>query len=199
MLSNLLWLLLSLPIITLPAATAGLFAVMSGYARGQRRETFQTFFGAMRQYWLGSSIIVLVDFFIGLLLYLNLTIFTLMDMSNPVAVLSQSVTIFAGVLLVLVNIYVWPLLVLGLFDTPPELRGLIRAAVKLVMAQPLWSLVIVVAAIFPLMLSAILPMAVLVLFMVALTAYIISWGAWQIIRRYLSPEELRQIEINTNN
>lgn len=198
MLANLLWVLLSLPIVTLPAATAGLFAVMSGYARGTRRETFNTFFGAMRQYWLGSSAIVILDLVVGILLYINFTIFQLMDMSNPVALLSRSVTLFAGALLALVNVYVWPLLVLGLFNTPRELPALFKAAIKLVMAHPFWSVGIVIAAIFPLMLSAILPMAALILFVAALIVYIINWGAWHVIQIHLSPDELRQIDININ-
>lgn len=199
MLVNLLWVVFSLPIITLPAATAGLFAVMSGYGRGTRREVFQTFFGAMRRHWLTSGIIVALDLAIGLLLYFNLTIFSMMDMSNPLAVLSRSVTIFAGVLLILVNLYLWPLLVLELFETPREIRGLLKAAIKLVMVKPFWSIGIAVAALFPVMLSAILPMAVLILFVAALTAYIICWGTWRVIRPQLSPDELRQIEINTDH
>ncbi|HEX2907050.1 MAG TPA: YesL family protein, partial [Phototrophicaceae bacterium] len=51
-LANLLWALLSIPLITFPAATAGLFATMSRWVRGKPPELFQEFFGGMRRYWL---------------------------------------------------------------------------------------------------------------------------------------------------
>ncbi|MEO8393584.1 MAG: DUF624 domain-containing protein [Chloroflexota bacterium] len=43
-LANLFWVLLSIPIVTLPIATAGLFATMSFWVRGKSPEVFRNFF-----------------------------------------------------------------------------------------------------------------------------------------------------------
>src|SRR5260221_4159533 len=50
-LANVLWVLLSLPIVTMPAATAGLFSATSPRARGKTGEPFPHFFFGMRQNW----------------------------------------------------------------------------------------------------------------------------------------------------
>ena len=69
--SNLIWALLSLPLVTLPAATAGLFAYMSGRARGVPGELFSVFLGAMRRLWLKATLLVGLDVALGALIVLN--------------------------------------------------------------------------------------------------------------------------------
>ena len=50
-LANLLWFIFAVLIVTLPAATAGLFAVLVPLVRGRDVEIFATFFGTMRRQW----------------------------------------------------------------------------------------------------------------------------------------------------
>src|SRR5947207_2826244 len=92
-LANLLWSVFALPIITLPAATAGLFTVMSQRVRGQQTELFQEFFGAMRRLWRKATIIALLNLLLAGLLFINLSIFRLMNTLDLMAFLSRSVTI----------------------------------------------------------------------------------------------------------
>ena len=60
-LANLLWSVFAVLIVTLPAATAGLFAVLAPLVRGQDAEIFATFFGTMRRQWLKSTLIMAAD------------------------------------------------------------------------------------------------------------------------------------------
>src|SRR5690349_4403507 len=92
-LANLFWVLLSLPIVTLPAATAGLFAATSPWVRGKNGELFHDFFEGMRQYWWKSTVIALIDLSVGALVVVNLSIFRMMNMSQPLTVISQGVTL----------------------------------------------------------------------------------------------------------
>jgi uncharacterized membrane protein YesL len=191
-LANILWAIFSIPLITLPAATAGLFAVMSRWTRGIRPELFHEFFGAMRRCWRQSTAIAVIDLLIGALLMVNLNIFPLMDMSNPVAMLSRSVTIFVGVLVALVNLYVWSLLVLE-SPTPMPLRQLLDSSLKLLFAHPLWSLGILLLGVLPLGIALLLPAFILIVGAASASAFVITWGTWRIIHRYLDADDLQQL------
>lgn len=190
-LANLLWVILALPLITLPAATAGLFAVMTRRARGQQPELFRVFFGAMRRYWWKALALALADGLLFGLIVLNLSLFPFMSSTDLLAWMSGSVTLMAGVVFLLANLYVWPLLIL--FDLPP--RQLAAMALKLVFAHPLESLGVLAATLVPVLISALLPRAVFLFVTAALCAYIICWGTWRVIRPHLSEDEIQALEI----
>ena len=99
---NMLWMVLAAPIVTLPPATAGLFATLTPWVRGQHSEPFRDFFGAMRRYALQSLAIVLADVVIGLVIWLNFGILRQMGTSVP-AVISLSATIFVTLAAVAAN------------------------------------------------------------------------------------------------
>src|SRR5258708_35686948 len=111
-LANLLWSIFVIPVVTIPAATAGLFSVMSKRVRGQQHELFAEFFGSMRRLWLKATIVALVDLLLGGLLVVNLSIFPMMSANDVLGIISRSVTLFVGLLAVLVNLYVWSLMVM---------------------------------------------------------------------------------------
>ena len=184
-LSNILWVIVCIPIVTIPAATAGLFAVMSALGRGKQPELFHDFFGAMRRLWLKATLIVLGDVVLGGLLLLNGTIFTQMDFGDPLAFLSRSATVFVAALLLLTNLYLWSLLVL--VDLP--LKGLIEASIRLGFAYPLWSLGLLVVVALPVGFSLLLPQGFFVLATVSGCALITTMGTWRVIRRHLPENE----------
>lgn len=188
-LANLLWVMLALPVITLPMATAGLFATMAPWSRGKPSEVFREFFRALRQYWLKASVIGLIDGLIGAWVVLNFSIFRLMD-SQPLMILSQIVTLFVTMMALMANLYIWPLLVT--FDLP--LRNLLMTSVKLVFVHPLWSLglLVLVAGLF--IISLFFPAAVLLLASFSAAALLINRGAWRVMRRYVPEDELPRYE-----
>lgn len=180
-LANLLWAIVSIPLITMPAATAGLFNIMSRRVRGQSSEVFRDFVAGFRQYWLKATLVMLINLGIGGLVLLNLHIFSLMGGMNPVAFLSRSLTLFFAVMLLLVNIYIWPLLV----TTERSLRDLVITAVKLVFAYPLRSTLIVIVGLLPIFISLLLPQGIFALLTVSVTIYILTRGTWPIIRQHI--------------
>lgn len=189
-LANILWSILSVFIITMPAATAGLFAVMSERVRGKPSDVFRQFFGAVSRLWLKATLLMGINVLVGGLIALNLSIFPRMDMSDPFAFVARSVTIAVAVATLLVNLYAWSLLVV--LDVP--LRSILGAAFKLAFAYPLWSVGVLIAAAVPIMISLVLPQGVFVLATASACVLIINLGTWRIIRRHLPESELSVLE-----
>lgn len=189
-LANLFWVLLSIPLVSAPAATAGLFATTSRWVRGKQVEVFQNFWGAAWRFWRKATLIGVIDLLITGLLLLNLVIFQRMDAGQIGTVLSQSATLFVGLTALTVNLYLWPLMVI--FDDLP-LRRLVDTSLKLVFAFPAWSLVMLILALIPFVLSLLLFTGTLVLATFSAASILINWGAWRIIRRYM-PEALAKVE-----
>src|SRR5258708_36467537 len=92
-LANLLWSIFVIPVVTIPAATAGLFSVMSKRVRGQQHELFAEFFGSMRRLWLKATIGAVGDLLLGGLLGANLCIFPMMSANDVVGIMSRSGTL----------------------------------------------------------------------------------------------------------
>lgn len=176
-LANLLWAIISIPLVTLPAATAGLFAVMSKRIRGQEGELIQTFFDTMRSHWRGASAIMLLNLLLGGIILLNLRIFALANAPDVMMFMSRSVTLFVGLIVLLANLYAWPLLVMA----DLRLRELIILSFKLVFAYPLRSFIVFGAALLPLLISLLLPQGVFALVTVSAIVWIIAKGTWPVI------------------
>jgi len=193
-LANLLWVLLSLPIVTLPAATAGLFAATSPWARGKTGELFRDFFDGMRQCWFKSTVVVVLDLAVGGLVAINLTIFRMMNLSQPLTVMSQSAMLCVALLIVMVNLYIWPLMIL--FNMP--LNQLFLASLQMVFAYPWRSLLLLLAGLVPLLLGLVLPAAVMIIVSVSASALLINWGAWRVIRLFIAAEDLAKLEVKSS-
>src|SRR5258708_9177110 len=193
-LANLLWVLLSLPIVTMPSAKAGLFAATSPWARGKTGELFRDFFDGMRQCWFKSTVVVVLDLAVGGLVAINLTIFRMMNLSQPLTVMSQSAMLCVALLIVMVNLYIWPLMVL--FNMP--LNQLFLASLQMVIAYPWRSLLLLLAGLVPLLLGLVLPAAVMIIVSVSASALLINWGAWRVIRLFIAAEDLAKLEVKSS-
>jgi uncharacterized membrane protein YesL len=192
-LANLLWSILAIPLVTLPAATAALFSVMSDRVRGSSVPFFVGFFGAMRRLWLKATLVVLGDVVVGGLLLINVLIFRAMPLYDVVGILSRSVTVFAVLALLLANLYLWSLMVV----VEMSLSDLLTTAFRLVFLYPLRSLGILLAAAVPIVVSLLLPRGVFLLITASTTALIITTGTWPLIQRHL-PEETLSTNQSTN-
>jgi len=189
-LANLLWVLLSLPIITIPLAMVGLFATLAPWGRGESSEVFREFFSGVREHWRQAMFIGVIDLLLGGLIAVNFSIFQLMNMSQPVALLSQSINVFVGFVLVAVNLYIWPMLVT--FDLP--LRDLLSTALRLVFAHPFASVGMLLVVLAILLGSTLLPAMFLLLASVSACALFISWGTWRVVRGYIAEDERARLE-----
>jgi uncharacterized membrane protein YesL len=184
-LANLLWVILALPLITLPAATAGLFATMSKWARGTRPSVIPDFFNAMSRYWLKASLLALLDVFASGFLLLNMSIVQTMDSGNPMTLLSGGAVLFFGLLLALTNLYVWPLLVI--VDLP--LWQLIRTAYSLALSYPLRSVLMLGLALLPVVVCLLLPRAFMLFGAFSGATFIMTWGTWRVVDRHMAQED----------
>lgn len=188
-LANLLWAILSLPLVTLPAATAGLFAVMAARARGKQPDLFPAFLGGMRRLWLKATVLMGVNILAGGLVGLNLVILPQMGRNDPIAFLSGSVTLFGCLALLLLNLYAWPLL--ALTDVP--LKRTLTVALALAFAHPLWSLGVLAAALAPVLASLLLPQAIFLIATASASALIACTGTWRVIRQHVPEGEFYQL------
>jgi len=189
MLANVLWFVFAVLIITLPAATAGLFAVMAPLARNRDAEIFATFFGTMRRQWLKSTVIFLADVAIGALLVVNYQVMDALEAGRITFWLFRSVYVFVGLAALMVNLYLWPLLVL--FDL--RLRRLVSVSVRLAFGHPLWSLLSLGVTLLPFALAMALPILFSVLIVISVVVLLANWFAWQVIKRYATSEELAEL------
>lgn len=186
-LANILWFVCAVPVVTLPAATAGLFAALAPLVRGRDAELFAAFFGTMRRQWLKSTAIVTADVMIGGVIVANFNILGIMNPPTLVFVLLGGIYIFLVIATLMTNLYLWSLLVL----TDPPLRRLVTVSIQLAFAHPLWSLFTLGLALLPLVLAAFIPPVLSVIVVFSTTVLIINWGTWQIIKQYVTPEELQ--------
>ncbi len=185
-LANLLWVLFALPVITIPAATAGAFAVLSEQNRGKQPQPFVRFFAAMRRLWRRATLIALVDLAVGAFITANLVIVGLMNPFDIMAILARSVSLFVGLALLLVNLYVWSLMVIS--DMP--LRPLIEMSARLMFAHPLWSLGVLAEAVVPVAISFVLPRAFFLIVTISTCIFLINRGTWPIIRKHIPEADL---------
>ncbi|GEM_PF-1289419 len=187
-LANIVWAILSIPVITLPAATAGLFGYLSKRARGQQPDFFATFFGSVQRHWRKATVIALLNVLVGGLVIANFFILPMMDFNtDPLAFLARSVTLFMALTLLLLNLYAWSLMVLL---EKMSVVQLIRASASLVFAHPLWSLLVLLGASVPVVISLFLPQGMFVIATISVCVLIICKGTWRVIRAHLSPEQL---------
>jgi uncharacterized membrane protein YesL len=175
---NMLWVVFAALVITLPAATAGLFATLVPWTQGRTSEPFRDFFGGMRRHWRKSTMIVLLDAVLAGLIALNLAILNSAD--DFPALCSRNVALFVAALTIMANVYLWPLLVS--VDWP--VRQLIRVALKLVFLHPIWSLVASLLAVLPLLLTLMLPRFIVILVSFSSCALLASWGAQHVFEQH---------------
>ncbi|MCB8943729.1 MAG: DUF624 domain-containing protein [Ardenticatenaceae bacterium] len=187
---NLLWLVCSLLVITLPAATAALFATIAPWGRGQSpSEPLANFFVAMKKYALKATAVSLINLLLGSLVTFNYLALRQIGTDQLLPIMTLIVTTIITFLLLLSNIYLWPLLV----TVNPPLSALIKNSLKLALVHPFWGAGVLVGGLLPFLISLLLPQAFFITVTFAATVLIINAGAWRIIRRYLDEEDLQTL------
>jgi uncharacterized membrane protein YesL len=189
-LANLLWFVFAVLIVTLPAATAGLFAVLTPLVRGRDVEIFSKFFGTMRRQWLKSTVIVVVDGALGGVIAINLSILDAIGLPEPVFWALRGIYVFFGGAALLANLYAWPLLVS--FDL--GLRRLTSVSLRLAITHIRWSLFTLGLTLLPLSFALVIPLIFSTLIIFSTAGLIVSWGSWRVIKQYATPEELAALD-----
>lgn len=190
-LANMLWVLLSIFLITMPLALVGLIGFIYRWMTDRDTRVFAIFFGTIRQTWIKCYLLFALDIAVGALIYFNFLMFQIMDMTDVLAFLSRSLTVMVLAFLVLFNVHAWVLI--AIWDAP--FKHIMDFTLRLIFAQPIWSLLFSMAIIFFVVLTLNMPAMVLVMVTGAIAAYIASWGTQFLVRKYLTEEQFSIIEI----
>ncbi len=181
LLTNLISAFLLMTVVGLPLGLLGLFAMMNEWAQGRQPEFFRVYLGALRSRWRAALLLGLVDLLLVLLIVTNFRIFPAMALHDFLTVLSLTMTICAAAILLIANLYAWPLL--SLLRLP--LRATIRLSLLLALSQPWRSLAFTVGALLPLCASLFLPIAFALLLALSLAAYITARGVqWSLAAQF---------------
>jgi uncharacterized membrane protein YesL len=141
---NILWLLLSLPIVTWPAATAGLFYLVRRVVQEEMEASLQEarlgdFWDGFRQYWLRSSVLSVIDL-AGLGLIAVALVFYWGSTEEPLRWLVGPIGLI-GLAWITAQLYVYPLLFERTESSP---LAIMREALLMALGYPLSSLSLLV-------------------------------------------------------
>lgn len=179
------WLFL-IPMVTAPAALAGLIAAVGPLARGGDDDWLGLFWGAFRRTFGRALLLGLVDLVVAAILWLDIRFFWAVE--HPAAKAAALLMGSMAILALLMNLYAWPLLVWY----PQPLGPLLKRAFLLAAAHPFSALGGWLGAGLVLFLLALLPgplLALLPLLGPGLTAAILALAAWRVMRRYVGEED----------
>lgn len=187
-LGSLVWLFCSLPLVTLPLATAGLYAVAAEATRGLEFNLLGVFWQAARSRWLRALALWWLD--AAALCVLGYDLWFFITRPGWLQLLA-GVALSLFVVLCLVNLYAWPLLV----STDWGLWRLLKVSALLAGVHLFRSLgvalvvvaLLLVAYRWPFLAFAALPGAI---------ALLSSYNAGRLLRRYLPEEEPPAAEYN---
>jgi uncharacterized membrane protein YesL len=145
--ANILWLLLSLPIVTWPAATAGLFYLVRRVIQEELDAPAQDarlgdFWDGFRQYWLRSSALSVIDL-VGLGVIAVALVFYGGSSNEPLRWLVGPIGLI-GLAWITAQLYVYPLLLERAGSRPWEIM---REALLMALGYPLSSLSLLVTII----------------------------------------------------
>jgi len=167
--ANLLWLALSLPVVTAPAALAGLYYFAGLVVRGED-PPLSSFFAGLRQHFVRSWALAALN--LGLLAVLLVNLFFYLGQANEWIRIFAIPMFYLLVLWLCVQTYLFPLM---LASESSEKEGknkngmnplpIFETAVRLTLAEPVYSVVIALAVLAWIALNVALAGPVLVLTM----------------------------------
>ena len=150
LLLNILWIVCSIPIITIGSATTAMYSVLFAYRRKETDSVFRPFFTAFRKNFVRSTLSWVV--MLLLVAALGYDVILLIYGSTLSPLLSIPV-IIVGLLVVIAGIYLFPQI--ALFDN--KLLPMLKNCFLLFMLNPIHSLALMILALFPVILFLFLP------------------------------------------
>ena len=165
---NILWLLLSLPIITWPAATVGLFQLVRRVVQEEleaspRDANLGDFWDGFRRYWLRSSVLAAIDL-AGVVLIAVALVFYGGSTQEPLRWLVGPIAL-VGLAWLTAQLYVYPLLLQRPRCRPWEIM---REALLMALGYPLSSLSLLVTVLVLAIAAVVLAGPVLLVFFSAI-------------------------------
>jgi uncharacterized membrane protein YesL len=183
-LANLLWLALCLPVITAPAATAGLFHLARRIANHEPA-SIRDFFEGFREHFFPALRVGALVLAVAVILWVNVDFYShLGGRATVPGMLLAAVMIWIGVFAVLIHAHLFPLIVHGERGT----RAALRKAALLTLDNPGFTIGITVQA---LSVSAlcVITCAGLVLALGSLLAVLLTTGHRELLKKYFPDSE----------
>lgn len=134
--ANLLWVVLAIPVVTIPPATAGMLYLTNQIAHHKTIE-FRMFFEGIKKYVWKSYLLALLNLGVLALLAINVWFYGAQFPDQQWAVIVRGVFVGLAVTWLLIQIYVWPML---FEQEEAKLLLALRNAAFLTFASPITSL-----------------------------------------------------------
>ena len=185
---NILWILCSIPIVTMGTATTAMYSVLFAYRRKETDSVFKPFFTAFRKNFVRSTLCWLVLLVLGIALGYD-AILLIYGVESQIFLCIP--VIIVGLLVVITGIYLFPQI--AMFDN--KLLPMIKNSFLLFMLNPIPSVAIMILALFPWILLLFLPqifwltLLLWTLIGISLCAYLSSFLLLKIFEKYIPKTE----------
>ncbi len=136
--ANLLWVVMAIPVVTIPLGNAGMMYLTNQIAHHKSIE-FRMFFQGIKEYWAKSYLLALLNVLAAVLFYANMRFYGQMNASWASVIQGLFVGLF--VIWCLIQIYVFPML---MEQQEPRLLLALRNAAFLAFASPIPTIVLAV-------------------------------------------------------
>lgn len=182
MMLNLLFIVSSIFIVTIPPATAGLFAVTRKFIGGDEPPIFRTFWSAFRENLKQSYVVGIVFLLVGLIVWVDLRVFAVKHWAfgGAAALVLMFIALFAASTLM----HIFPLMV----HINQTTRHLFTNAIRLNFLKPYLSLLILAASIAWFFVAARFTILFVILFF-SIWAYLVYWAVNMKFKAILALQE----------
>lgn len=184
---NLLWVLFSLPIVTIGASTTAIYSVLIKMRNGKEGKILRDFWTAFRQNFRQATILWLLIVLAAFVFTTDIVFF--LNMGGSFGTFSAMLFVGLDVMLLLVSLYVFPMQ--AVFDNP--IARTVKSALLLLSRHLGWTVVLLALAILT-AIAVILYWPLIGWFVFGLAAFINAWIFDKIFRRYYPKEEQNQQE-----
>ena len=179
---NLLWVLFSLPVVTIGASTTALYSVLIKMRNGKEGKLFRDFWDAFRRTFRQATIIWLLIVFAAFVFTTDIVFF--LKMGGFFGTFSAMLFVGLDVALLVMSLYVFPMQ--AVFDNP--IVTTVKSALLLASRHLGWSVVLLALTVLT-VIAVILYWPLIVWFVFGLAAFINAWIFDRIFRRYYPKEE----------
>lgn len=182
---NLLWVLFSLPIVTIGASTTALYSVLIKMRNNKEGKLFRDFWNAFRQNFRQATIIWMIVAVAGVVFTTDIVYFV--NMGGLAGTILAMIFLGLDVVLLCMSLYVF--VMQAVFDNP--IVTTLKSALYLSSRHFGWTVVLLILAVLT-VLAVILYWPVTGWFIFGLDAFISAWILDSVFRRYYPEEEPAQ-------
>lgn len=188
MILNILWIICSLPIITMGAATTAMYSVLFAYRRKETDSVFKPFFVALKQNFLRSTLCWLILLVLGVALAYDAI---LLIYGAEFQLFLCIPVIIVAVLVAITGVYMFPQI--AMFDNKPW--AMVKNGFLLFLLYPFQSIAIIILVFLPLILFLFIPQVFWLTFIIwvligfSLCASLNSFLLVKIFDRYIPKAE----------